>query len=217
MPKSSKKLKFPGQVEVLIFNLEQVRAVSSVTCAEVLSTVTGEEAISIREIAQEIGKSPASVGAHVKTLLDAGILLEVGSRKRRSRTEALYVRKGFFNRVKPEGQSLEFVEQFVKLYRAILRLADRQQEAFKRVAIEMPEIWPYGQLLHHQFWLTKENVMVIRKKMRELQDLAHEMDEKDVEKWEDGNHVQIHLYTMITPTLRESSRLKEGQPKKKSK
>lgn len=49
--------------------------------------------MSVSDIAKEIGKSAQTVRYHVNALIELDLILVVDERKRRSRTENLYVRK----------------------------------------------------------------------------------------------------------------------------
>jgi predicted ArsR family transcriptional regulator len=84
------KPKFKGQVELLELNLKQLQALASFACSEVYAGLSTSEGRSIREVAELLGKSPAAVNEQMAKLVKVGLAIQVGTRKRRSRTEALY-------------------------------------------------------------------------------------------------------------------------------
>jgi DNA-binding transcriptional ArsR family regulator len=118
---SAKKVHFffPGQVEVLHLELEHVRALASPVRSLVFWTFSDRVPKSISDVAREVGRSPQSVRYHVNSLHDLGLILAVDTRKRRSRTEELYVQKGLstydrpppvtplYNRYRTRGFKLE--------------------------------------------------------------------------------------------------------------
>lgn len=82
---------FPGQLEHLTYNYEQLVALTSVARTTVLWGFNEHTPLSVAEVAQLIGKSPQSVHAHVNKLAEVGLLIAVETRKKRSRSEKAYV------------------------------------------------------------------------------------------------------------------------------
>ena len=112
-------LPFDGQVEKLIFTLDHVKALASPVRALVFWCFSATEPKSVSDIAAEIGKSSQTVRYHVNALTELDLIISVDERKRRSRTELLYVRKAIlsldsgaegtpeYNRYRARGLALE--------------------------------------------------------------------------------------------------------------
>lgn len=201
------KTKFPGQTALLYFNRDQLEVLSSVACNEVFNSMLPTEARSIRESAQDLGKSPASVGEHVASLLDVGLVIKAGSRKRRSRTEQLYIHKSYNNRIEMTGQEQDVLELFIKQFRGEMRACERQLEAYVRIRSVDESIRIFGMHEWSSVFLTPENSLKVKEAIQDVHDLMTRLAESDAEKREDGEHIRIKLSSVMFPTASESKRL----------
>lgn len=139
-------LPYPGQIERLTFTLEHVRALASPVRALVFWCFSATEPKSVADIAIEIGKSAQTVRYHVNALVELELIISVDERKRRSRIEQLYVRKGLtsldsgadgtpeYNRYRARGMALEcrkMTREAETYYRILER--DRSVVAFSLI------------------------------------------------------------------------------------
>lgn len=69
---------------------EQREALTSPLRLEILGQFTGPKPLSIRDLAERMGRTPHSLYYHVHLLARVGLLREVGTREGRGRGEALY-------------------------------------------------------------------------------------------------------------------------------
>ncbi|QYK53120.1 MAG: helix-turn-helix transcriptional regulator [Fimbriimonadaceae bacterium] len=204
---------YPGQVELLVFDNHQIRALASVACTEVFSTISAKEPISIREIAQELGKSPASVGEHVSTLLAVELIVPAGTRKRRSRTEALYIAKGRETKMVLRGKPWGIIMEYLARFRGQMRMAERQFELTQKAAQIEPGINDYLQYRWSRAYLSRENSAIVRKALHEVYDLIDELSESDQEKRIEGEHIHVNVSTLMIPTQSESKRILKSKAK----
>lgn len=82
---------FPGQVDLAIIDLDQMRAFASPARSEVFWAFDADVPRSAADVAADLGKSPQSIHYHIQELLKVGLLMVVATRQRRSRTEHLLV------------------------------------------------------------------------------------------------------------------------------
>src|SRR5687768_326150 len=111
-----------AQAETLIFTLEQAELLASAQKAEVFWSFSPNEPRSIHQVAEAVGKSASATTYHVHELENAGMLIAVGERKKRSRMEKLYLHaaRSFFG-AGPTA-SKEYREKAVEAFAAMARL-----------------------------------------------------------------------------------------------
>jgi hypothetical protein len=119
---------FPGQVLRAEFNMEHAECLASSPRSEVFWAFSCDEPHSIAEVAAGIGKSPNSTTYHVHALVEVGLLIVAGERRRRSRTEKLYVHsaRSFLN-LGPTA-SKEYRQKSLEAFAAMARSMVRERE-----------------------------------------------------------------------------------------
>ena len=200
---SSGEFPFEGQVERVELTLDQLVTLSSVFCAEVYESFSFEESRPIREVAEDLSKSPAAVGAHVSKLVESNLLIQVGTQKRRSRTEALYARRARADRVEFEDKPWEFFQQYLSRFKGTMRMYERQLEAWQRSIRDNDELKRFGTFLYHYVWLDEENRVAIGKQVRALHNDVLERSVDEAENRTD-KHVRMVFATYYMPTTAES-------------
>lgn len=193
------------QVEVLFLNLEHLKALSSAAAVEVFGAVSATQPHSIGEIAAEVGKSSPAVGEQIAKLLDAGLVIVAGTRKSRSRTEALYLTKGRITRMSLRGQPWEAIEQYMVRYRSLLNLNERQHEAFWRAVSADEEFSVFGRTLLGSAYITADQAKRLREAMEAVFQLMQSMHEPVPERRTPG-HVRVAFQATMFPTVVESKR-----------
>ena len=153
---------FEGQVEKLIFTLEHVRALASPVRALVFWCFSATEPKSVSDIAAEIGKSSQTVRYHVNALTELDLIISVDERKRRSRTELLYVRKALtsldsgsdgtaeYNRYRARGMALE------------CRKMTREAEIYYKILERDPAVVAYSLIRKAHIRLSREQAAKLR-------------------------------------------------------
>ncbi len=198
---------FPGQVEVLELNLKQLKALASFACDEVYGGLSTSEARSIREIADILGKSPAAVNEQMAKLVKVGLAIKVGSRKRRSRTEALYASAAMTERTVLAGRPWSHAEAFLKRFEGKARLSIRQhqaaQEALRKDRSYVAFMTSRGRNAH----LSPEAALAFKQKISELLNLLVEFDETDPEARAAGGHVRVSVSVTMLPSIPESKKV----------
>lgn len=189
---------FPGQVEKLNMTFEQAKTLASPVRALVFWNLSPFEPKSSTDVAREIGKSSQAVRFHLNALLEHGLILQVGERKRRSRTEQLLVRKA----------------------RGTFDQGPRGNEAYNRVmtrAFKLETMKMVRETSHHNGWMehdpsTHDFAMFRKFHMRlsaeqavalraNIAKLLVEAYENQVPEEEGG--VQVNAVAMIRPTLHQ--------------
>lgn len=203
------KPKFKGQVEVLELNLKQMQALTSFACTEVFTGLSPIEGRSIREVAELLGKSPASVNEQMAKLVKVGLAIKVGQRKRRSRTEALYATSAMTEKTVLAGKPWKFAQMFMKRFEGQMRLQVRQhnaaQEAMRRDRSFVTFMSSRGRIAH----LSPESALLVKQKVTELLNLVAELDEGDADARETGGHVRVSVSVQILPSIPESKKVLE--------
>lgn len=204
----------PDQIEKLSLDFEHITVLASYAASEVFAAFNPNEARAIREVAKEIGKTSASVGEHVKKLVECGLIMQVGIRKRRSRIEALYAHKGLDTHLPASGQPLKLKEKYVERFKGQMRLLDRQHEAMQNAAHVDNDFYEYFIYQWQHVYLSPENAQLIKERIKETNRLALQLNEGDPTKREDGEYVRCSVTGVMIPTQVESRRRLEKATKK---
>jgi predicted ArsR family transcriptional regulator len=116
-----------GHRDLLILrSAAQIRAVTPPLRAEILDHLLRSDGRSIAELAVLMGRRPNAIAYHVRCLATAGILLVVGHRRTRGRSEAIYrLRKARIGIATSAG-SPAHARLVVRGAAAALRLAERE-------------------------------------------------------------------------------------------
>jgi predicted transcriptional regulator len=200
----------PDQVDRLSLTHEHISALASYAVSEVFACFNPNEPRAIREVAGEIGKTAAAVGDHVKKLVEVGLLIQVGTQKRRSRTEALYANKGLDTHLGQANQPIELREKYVERFDGQMRLLDRQHRALQKVAHEDGQFFDFFQYRWQHVFLTPENAMRLKHLMKDINELAIELNEADPKVRESNPEiVRVNLTQIMLPTQVESKRRKK--------
>ena len=121
MPKRRKTL--------VIKDPEIIRALRTPARQEVLTAleVLGEG--SVKDIARELGKAPASLYYHVHALSEAGLICRAGTRTTGRRDEMVYKPAATRIVIDRRGTSREFIEALSDLHSSALRATEREVRA----------------------------------------------------------------------------------------
>jgi predicted transcriptional regulator len=194
-----------GQVDLLLLTLEHIKALSSSAAVDVFGAVSITQPHSIGEIAAEVGKSPASVGEQVQKLVEVGLVIQAGTRKSRSRTESLYIRRAKVTHMSLKNQPWDAVEQYLVRYRNLLNLNERQHEAFWRAVQVDEEFSVFGRTLFGSAYVTSDQAARLRDAMEAVFQLMQSMHEPDPAR-RTSAHVRVAFQTTMLPTVVESKR-----------
>ena len=194
----------PNQIDFLKLEKEHLTVLASAPCTEVFQAMSYVEPMSIREIALEVNRSTASVGEHIVKLLEVGLIVAVGTRKRRAREETLYAMKAADHRFDPVGQSEEATEACIKKFRCDLRQTDHMSAAAFHAIRKEPSLHDYVLIRSYAGYMSKDNVDKLRKAMEDIAKLFSELVETDPEVRENGEFTRVKISTVILPTKRES-------------
>lgn len=107
---------------------QQRDALSSPLRLEIFGHFAPASPLSVRDLAQRMGRSSSSLYYHLHQLVEVGLLREAGERPRGTRTETLYERVGSALRLEPDG-SAETRDAILRAMVAAFRMAERDMEA----------------------------------------------------------------------------------------
>jgi predicted transcriptional regulator len=198
---------FKGQVELLELSPRQIKAISSVACDEVYETLSNKEPRSVREIAEEIGKSPAAVNEHMAKLVRVGLALPVATRKRRSRTETLYVNKAMTDRLTAEKHTWDTIKVYFKRFQGQMRLLVRQHEAAQKAVRRDRSFVAFMSFRLRSVYLSPEHALLVKQKFTELSLMVADLNEPDPEARKTGGHVRVNVSLLMFPTVHESKKV----------
>lgn len=189
---------WPGQEEVVTFDLAQLKSLSSIARSEVFWAFSATDPKSTTDIAAVISRTAPTVRYHVNELVKANMLVVAGTRKRRSRTEELYVHKFHWGYTSRPPNEPEYVDEINRGFGAICRAMDRERAASTIVGnIDLP-FDQRNHFVHAFIKLGPEKTKELSKRLREL------ISEYD--KMEDENADVLHISTFFAPVLQVSQR-----------
>ncbi len=192
------------QIDLLELTREHITVLASYAASEVFAAFNPNEPRSIREVASEIGKTSASVGEHVTKLVSTGLLVQVGTRKRRSRTESLYSHRGLATHFDLGKQPLSVIEKYIERFRGQMRLADRQHEAAQYAAHADPKFLQFFKYECQNIYATPEVAEQIKEGINKLIKETIAANEGDPSKRESKEYVRINVMAYMLPTQVES-------------
>jgi DNA-binding transcriptional ArsR family regulator len=103
-----------------------VRALRTPARQEILGALERLGAASVKDVAGELGRTPASLYYHVHELRKAGLIREAGTRPAGRRTEAIYEPAAERIVIDRSVTSKGFVEALSDLHSSVMRAADRE-------------------------------------------------------------------------------------------
>lgn len=173
----SEKPLFPGQVERLEFNLEQLKAIASPARSEVFWTYSAVEPLSVQEVAERMNRVAGTIHYHTNVLIKVGLLVLVESRRSGARTESLYVRAGRSVYGRNHPMTDQYRKAGSKGFHAIMRSLGRERAALHRVIPEDASLAQYCMFQLLNYRLSAEDgqrlcaeLGAVLKKYHELQD-----------------------------------------------
>lgn len=199
---------FPGQVEKLYFNLEQVEVLASPFKGDVFWAFSSSVPASIADIAKEIGKSAQGIHYHVVELVNVGLLIAVGERKRHARTEKLYVRAGYRCFDLGKDADAEYNEFRKKSFAGTTRTMVREVETIYDSMEVDPDNYDFFLLRRVYVHLSRSQVETLRDKLIKL---LEETRSQSV----DPQETKMHLVAYICPTVGQSRKWLQTKKKKK--
>lgn len=189
---------WPEQEEVVTFNLAQLKSLSSIARSEVFWAFSATDPMSTTDVAAAIQRTAPTVRYHVNELVKAEMLVVAGTRKRRSRTEELYVQKFHWGYTSRPPYDPEYLEEINRGFAAICRAMDRERAAATIVGnIDLP-FYQKTHFTHAFIKLAPERMQELAKRFR---DLISEFDDAE----EAGEDV-LHIATFFAPVMQVSQR-----------
>lgn len=197
---------FPNQVPIQYLNRDQILALASTACNEVFSTLGPGEALSAREVAQAIDRSPASVSEQMAKLVEVGLVIPAGTRKRRSRTETVYVHRGLITRFLLKDQPPDVLEAYQRRFSGQMRLAERQFESFLTAMQHDPTFQDFLIYKTYHAQLSRESALRIQLAVADLLDLIRGLDSTPSNAPAGEDVVRLSFSCTLMPTQQESLR-----------
>lgn len=139
---------------------EQREALTSPLRLEILGQFTGPAPLSVRDLAERMGRTPHSIYYHVHLMAGSGLLREVGRREGGGRSEALY-------RPVRETVTLDAADPAAgsairRTMAAAFRMAERDLEAALESAVGRPGSDPPLLATRLHFRVTPEGLRKVR-------------------------------------------------------
>lgn len=164
-----------------IGDVAQLRALRTPLRQEVLATLSRLGSASVKEMATELGRAPASLYYHIHELAEAGLIREVDRRPAGRRTEAVYGPAAQRIIIDRNPRSKAFAEALAELHRATLRTAERELVSalgVRRSKKEPPDDEAIT-LLRMTARLTPATARLARKKLKALARFLAEHDDAE--------------------------------------
>ncbi len=188
---------YPGQVELLRYDLKQMKVLASPIRSEIFYSFSDNEPMSAAEIAHECGKSPQTVHYHIGELVKAGLIIAVDERKKHARIEKLYVRSGVTCLDMGPGISEEYDALRNKGFAAQTRVFNRETEVFTKVIAHDVSKWDFNIFRMSVIHVTAEQAQEFKKRVLEaLSDLVDNQSGRD--------QPRVHVALFMKPTIGQS-------------
>lgn len=197
---------YPDQIANLELELKHIEVLASAPCSEVYATIGPEEPIAIREIAVEVNRSTAAVGEHITKLLSVGLIIPVGTRKRRARTETLYVRSCVDYHVNSRKLTPEAREAYITRFRCQMRQVDRYHSNAQRTFAVDESLVDYFSYRWQVGYMTRENAIKFKEEIKEFHARFVSLLEDNPEVRKNGEYVRVQHSMTFLPTQRESEK-----------
>lgn len=199
---------FPNQVEILYLQIDHLKVLTSAPCSEVLDALSNDQPKSIREVSNEIGKSTASVGEQLEKLLEAGLVVTAGTRKRRARTETLYVVS--FNQIIMDltKASPEAVDEYITKFRCEMRLTDRLHVLAQKALAAEPDLLQHIHYFTSNGYLSKEGAKKMKNALGQVHAQFQELKLPPPENEKEAkDRIRVKLATTMLPSQHESEKI----------
>lgn len=184
---------------MLVFDLPQVKALSSYSASTVFWSIEARQPLAVREIAELVGKSAPSVHYHVDQLRRVGLLLKVAERKRHARQEALYVRAGVRCMGREDETDAAYRRYRLKGFASAMRGLVRQTELTLELVPHKPEVNNFSHYNRSIRHVTERQAQELTRRLEELYAaLPTEPDGPDA--------TRVQLFLVMRPTIGESRR-----------
>lgn len=180
---------FPGQVEKLVFTLPQVELLASPFKGDVFWAFSSTEPLSISDVAKELGKSSQGIHYHVVSLVEAGMLIAVGERKRHARIEKLYVRAGYLCIDMGRDGTPEYFEYRKKGFAGTTRAIAREIELLYDCVAQDPDYYDHFIFRRAKVHLSRSQVLELRERLLAI---LEELRARPVDKDEPKMHVLVY-------------------------
>lgn len=210
---------FPGQKDVVNISLDMMTVLASSATYEVFLCFSYVEPRSIPDVATELGKSQATIGSHVAKLMEHGLLVEAGLRKKRSRMERLFVWTGRGTYHDYTNQPIEYFKATSARTESLLRRYGRQYSLYmERVFLSEEEIHR-GAMRWRPMIISKEGAIKLRQALFDVHEVAAEL-EREAKEGIGTDIEHVFMITTFMPTVNSSNmriRQLRGKPAKKKK
>jgi hypothetical protein len=174
---------------------EQREALTSPLRLEILGQFTGPKPLSVRDLAERMGRTPHSIYYHVHLMTRIGLLREVGRRQGGGRSEARY--QPAPHKVALDAADPEAGLAIRRTMGAAFRMAERDLEAALQSAPDDPRL--LGMRGHF-----RATPKVLRQVRRHLQ-AALEIVQREARRGTGGKHGSLYSLTLALLPLRGRS------------
>lgn len=204
---------FPGQVERLVFTLDQAKSLASPVRSAVFWAFSSTSPMSVSEVAKGLKKSAQTVHYHVNALVKEGLLIGVDERKRHARTETLYVRAGYLCVDQGKNANQEYHEVRRRSFALTANNLVRERDLFYKAGYQNADVfnWTYFRWVATRF--TPEQLDEIRDRLNAI---IAEVSARPEPSPEEGK--RLRLFFLVQPTqielnewLAESASDDDGQ------
>jgi DNA-binding transcriptional ArsR family regulator len=157
-----------------------VRALRTPVRQEVLAALEALGEGSVKDIAGELGRAPASLYYHVHALAEAGLIRQTGTRPSARRDEAVYEPAAARIIIDRRGTSRAFIEALADLHSSALRTAEREMRAsLKQKSANGTPPGDSVALLRLTARLKPGDIRAARRKLEEVARFLAERDDPD--------------------------------------
>lgn len=172
----------PNNPRNIIERADQLRAIASTTRHAICQIVMVQGEASVREIAYQLGRQPASLYKHIDRLLEVGLLRETGRVATGKREATTYASDKYLFKYAPEDP--EMLEALIAVVHSEMRYAMRRiEETFRAGADgERPETNGPGRELYFSSyfaWLDADELAALNEHIDAVFEIMHKRPRRE--------------------------------------
>lgn len=191
----SQQNQWPRQKGTHYFNMAELEVIASAITAEVFWTFEAVRPHSVADVAALLERPASTIRYHVSQLVDAGLLLAVETRRRRSRVEEAYVHASTDFRAEEPPHSPEYTELMMRGFSSILKQLHRERASLLDLVNEDLSNRSFGLLSWGLVRLTKSGAKEFQRRLSEM------LDELEAMSSDDPDALRVKLFVQLAPSM----------------
>lgn len=179
--------------ELLMVDASQLKCMTSPVRAEILSSLVALGDLSVRELGRQLGRDPNGLYYHIRLLMKAGLIVEVGKYEGEAREEMIIGRVAKRIQAPAEGSDIYYA-YLKKTAQTYLRQSIRETNRFIDSTKNNSKHFELGDLQRRSFRLPPEKVVELKQRLLQVLKWAEKQSDPEL-----GMRVSL-IYTLVPLT-----------------